>query len=91
MNRMNNRKAYYNYEILEKIEAGIQLYGPEVKSIVQQKCNLSDAYAIIENGECWLVNFHVSKFDEASYNNVDVRRKRRLLLHNREIKKLKRR
>lgn len=85
----DNRQARYLYEILETYQAGIELQGTEVKSIRQGKANLRDGYAIIRNGEAWLINVHISPWGKASdYFNHEPRRTRKLLLHKEEIRKL---
>ena len=85
----DNRKARFLYEILETYEAGIQLMGTEVKSIRGGKINLQDGYALIRNGEVWLINVHISPYTTSSqYFNHDPRRTRKLLLHRQEIRKL---
>jgi SsrA-binding protein len=85
----DNRKARYLYEILETYEAGIQLMGTEVKSIREGKANLQDGYALIRNGEAWLLNVHISPYTgSGEYFNHDPRRTRKLLLHRQEIRKL---
>ncbi|PAX45666.1 SsrA-binding protein [Brunnivagina elsteri CCALA 953] len=77
------------YEILETYEAGIQLAGTEVKSIRTGKANLQDGYALIRNGEAWLLNMHVSPYTQSSaYFNHEPRRTRKLLLHRKEIRTL---
>lgn len=84
-----NRKARHDYEILETYEAGIALFGTEVKSIRSGGANLKDSYADISNGEIYINNFHISpyKFSDAAFNH-DPYRKKKLLLHKREIRKL---
>ena len=85
----DNRQARYLYEILETYEAGIELKGTEVKSIRKGQANLRDGYALIRNGEAWLLNVHVSPHTTAShFFNHDPRRTRKLLLHKQEIRKL---
>jgi SsrA-binding protein len=85
----DNRQARFRYEILETYEAGIELKGTEVKSIRAGKVNLRDGYALIRNGEAWLLNAHISPYESSSdYFNHDPRRTRRLLLHKKEIRKL---
>lgn len=85
----DNRQARFLYEILETYEAGIELKGTEVKSIRDGKANLKDGYALIRNGEAWLLNVHISPHSTASqYFNHDPRRTRKLLLHKQEIRKL---
>lgn len=83
-----NRKAEHDYFISQRIEAGISLVGTEVKSLRLGKANLTDSYASIIQGEVWLINAHISKFDQGSFNNHDPLRKRRLLLKRSEIRKL---
>jgi len=83
-----NRKARHDYTVLETIEAGLVLTGTEVKSLRQGNANLVDSYAEIKNGEVWLRGMHISPYDQGSYNNVDPRRSRKLLLHRKEIRKL---
>lgn len=85
----DNRKARFLYDILETYEAGLQLMGTEVKSIRAGKVNLQDGYALIRNGEAWLINVHISPYTSSSqYFNHDPRRTRKLLLHRQEIRKL---
>ena len=85
----DNRQARYLYEILETFEVGIELKGTEVKSIRQGKANLQDGYALIRNGEAWLINVHISPHATAGeYFNHEPRRTRRLLMHRGELRKL---
>jgi SsrA-binding protein len=85
----DNRQARFLYEILETYEAGIQLTGTEVKSIRAGRANLQDGYAIVKNGEAWLLNVHISPYNQSSeYFNHDPRRTRKLLLHRKEIRTL---
>ncbi len=85
----DNRQARYLYEILETYEAGIQLTGTEVKSIREGKVNLQDGYALVRNGEAWLINLHISPYSgSGQYFNHEPRRTRKLLLHRQEIRKL---
>jgi SsrA-binding protein len=85
----DNRQARFRYEILDTYEAGIELKGTEVKSIRLGKVNLRDGYALVRNGEVWLLNAHVSPYEQASqYFNHDPLRTRKLLLHRQEIRKL---
>ena len=84
----NNRKARYNYFFSEFFEAGIALKGSEVKSLRDGKANISEAYAIDEQGEIFLLNSHIPSYKESSYNNHDPKRNRKLLLNKREIDKL---
>lgn len=83
-----NRKAFHEYEIHTRYEAGLSLVGTEVKSLRLGKIQMSDAYAVVEGGEVFLVNLHISPYDMASRENHDPIRKRRLLLTKREIRKL---
>lgn len=83
-----NRKARHDYAVLETVEAGIALKGTEVKSLRLGNANLTDSYAMVKNGEIWLLGTHVSPYDRGSYSNVDPRRDRKLLLHRKEIRKL---
>jgi len=83
-----NRKASHEYFIDEAFEAGLVLTGPEVKSLRDGRANLVDAYARIQNGEVWLYNMHISPYPFARHVELDPTRKRKLLLNNREIKKL---
>ncbi len=85
---VTNRKARHQYHILETIEAGIVLQGTEVKSLRQGKVNLGDAYAKIKDGEIWLVEMHISPYEQGNVFNHEPRRPRKLLLHKREIKRL---
>ncbi len=83
-----NRKAWHDYTILNKLEAGIELKGAEVKSIREGKVSLSDAHAVIEGGQVLLRNLHISPYKMATDVDQDPLRTRRLLLHKREIRKL---
>lgn len=83
-----NRKASFEYFLLEHIEAGISLQGSEIKSIKNGQMSLAEAYVEIKNGEAWLINANVAPYNQASRNNHDPIRPRRLLLHKREIRKL---
>ena len=84
-----NRKARYDYEIEETYEAGIVLTGTEIKSIRNGKVNIKDSYAIIKNDEIYLLNTHISLYEEGNRFNHDENRTRKLLLHKKEIFKLK--
>jgi SsrA-binding protein len=83
-----NRKAHFNYQILEKYEAGLSLLGTEVKSLRAGNANLSDAYAIIRNDEAFLLNCHIGAYPHAGPFNHEPLRTRKLLLHRHEIEKL---
>ncbi|MBM4399327.1 MAG: SsrA-binding protein SmpB [Candidatus Cloacimonetes bacterium] len=89
MKSIKNRKAEHNYYIIQSVEAGIVLTGTEIKSIRAGRVNFKDSYARIEEGECWLMNMHISPWEKASYFNHDPERKRKLLLKKHEIKRLK--
>lgn len=88
MIEINNRKAKFDYEIVDTIEAGIALKGTEIKSIRNGNANLKDSYAIVRNGEVFLLNMFVSEYKEGNQFNHDETRTRKLLLHKREILKL---
>ena len=83
-----NRKARFNYEIIETYEVGIELKGTEVKSIRAGKVNLKDSYAGIKNGEVYVYSMHISPYEQGNIFNVDPLRVRKLLLHKHEIRKL---
>jgi SsrA-binding protein len=84
----DNRKAFHDYQILETFEAGIALLGTEVKGIREGQANLRDSYARVDNGEVWLFNVHINPYSHRGYVDHDPKRKRRLLLHKYEIRKL---
>ena len=84
----NNKKAYHDYFIEEKYEAGIELFGTEVKSIRQGKCSIKEAYVSIDNGEAFVEGMNVSPYEKGNIFNREPLRRRRLLLHKREIMKL---
>ena len=84
-----NRKAFRDYEILERVEAGIILTGGEVKSLRAAKADLSDSFARIEENEISLYNMNIANYAQASYMNLEPKRIRRLLLHHKQIQKLK--
>ncbi len=83
-----NRKAWHNYSIAEEIEAGMVLLGTEVKSLRSGAANLKDAYGRIENGELFIHQMHISHYPFAYYDNHDPERKRKLLLHKSELKRM---
>lgn len=85
---VENRQARFNYEILEKFEAGISLAGTEVKSIREGKANIKEAYADIRNGEVFLVGAHISPYSHGNITNHNPLRERKLLLKSSEIKRL---
>ena len=84
-----NKKAKFNYFIEDEIECGIVLTGTEIKSIRSGKANIKDSYAVIKNNEVFIINMHISKYDEGNIFNHDENKTRKLLLHKNEIKKLK--
>ena len=84
----DNRKAFFDYHILDTFEAGIVLGGTEVKGIREGKANLRDSYARVESGEVWLYNVHINPYSHRGYADHDPKRKRKLLLHRAEIRKL---
>ena len=86
--KIKNSNAFRNYELIEKYEAGISLAGTEVKSIVKGKANISDSYAVIKNGEAYILNMHVSPYEFGDRDNKEPNRNRKLLLHKKEILKI---
>lgn len=83
-----NRKARHEFEVLETVEAGIELKGPEVKSLRAGQVSFQDSFARVERGEVWLHSLHISPYEQANRFNVDPVRARRLLLNRSEIRKL---
>lgn len=83
-----NRKAYHDYEVLETYEAGIVLRGTEVKSLRESQVNFKDCYAAVDNGEAWLIGCYISPYHHGTDANHDPERKRKLLLHRKEIQRL---
>ena len=83
-----NRKARFNYFIDREIEAGIVLTGTEIKSIRKGSANFNDAYITIKNGEAFIINMYISKYEEGNRNNHEERRSRKLLLHKSELRKI---
>jgi SsrA-binding protein len=84
----DNKKARFNYTLEDTLEVGMELQGSEVKSLREGACQLKDSYVIIQKGELFLVNAHISQFKASSYNNHEPERKRRLLAHKHEIERL---
>ena len=84
----DNRRARYDYEIIQTFEAGIALQGSEVKSLRTGHTNLAEAYATMKNGELWLINSNIPEYREANRFNHEPKRPRKLLLHKKEIEKL---
>ena len=85
-----NRRALHDYEIMETYEAGIALKGCEVRSLRDNNCQLTDCFAIIRNGEVWMHGVHIPPFKNGNLANVDPDRKRKLLLHRKQIRDLDR-
>ena len=83
-----NRKAWHTYTILDKWEAGLELRGTEVKSLRNGQVQMADSYARVEGGEIFLVGLNISPYEKTAYDNHEPTRKRKLLLHRREIRKL---
>ena len=83
-----NRRARFDYEIIETWEAGIALTGTEVKSLRNGKAQITDAYGIVKDGEVWLLNLHIAPYEQGNRFNHEATRTRKLLLHSREIKKM---
>jgi len=85
---VKNKKAFFQFEILETFEAGIVLTGTEIKSIRQNKASMVDAYCKFIEGELWLTGMHISEYTFGTYNNHDPKRERKLLLNRIELRKL---
>ena len=83
-----NKKAYHDYFVLEKLEAGIELFGTEVKSIRQGKINLKDSWCFVKDGEMFVNGMHISPYEHGNIFNRDPLRTKRLLLHKKEIRRL---
>lgn len=83
-----NRKARHEYEIVDTYEAGIELKGPEVKSLRDGHVSFQDAFARVDNGEAWLYSLHISPYEQANRHNQDPLRPRKLLLHRRQIEEI---
>lgn len=83
-----NRKAFHDYHIEDKFEAGMSLLGTEVKSLREGRANLKDSYVIIKEGEAYILNCHISPYSHGNLQNHDPLRTRKLLLHKRELSKL---
>ena len=83
-----NKKAYHDYHVLDEIEAGIVLLGTEVKAIREHRVNLKDSFARVQGGEVWLENCHIGAYEHGNRENHAPRRRRKLLLHRREINKI---
>ena len=85
---IKNRKATFDYEIIETFTAGIVLTGTEIKSIRQGKCGLTDTYCMVINGEIWVKNMYIAEYSFGSYNNHTTHRDRKLLLNRKEIRRI---
>lgn len=83
-----NKKAYHDYFVLDTYEAGIELYGTEIKSIRQGRVNLKDSFCSVDDGEMFAIGMHVSPYEQGNIFNRDPMRKKRLLLHKKEIMRL---
>ncbi len=86
---VKNKKAYFDYTILKEIEAGISLVGSEIKSVRNGSIDLKDSYVVFKDNEAYALNIYIAKYEEANNFNHDERRSRKLLLHKKEINKLK--
>jgi len=86
--RVDNRRARFEYEFLERLEAGIVLTGTEIKSIRTGQISITEAYARVRDGELWLYGMHIPPYKEGSFSNVEPTRPRKLLLHRKEIDRL---
>lgn len=87
---IKNRRAYFDYEILEKYTAGLQLFGTEIKSIRESKASLADTYCQFVGNELWVKQMHIAEYRFGSYANHEVKRDRKLLLTHKELRKLHR-
>ncbi|MDD2283999.1 MAG: SsrA-binding protein [Paludibacter sp.] len=85
---IKNKRATFDYEIIERYTAGLQLFGTEIKSIRDGKASLTDTYCTFLNNELWVKNMHIATYFFGTYNNHDVRRDRKLLLNKKELNKL---
>ncbi|MFP4011575.1 MAG: SsrA-binding protein SmpB [Spirochaetaceae bacterium] len=85
-----NKRAYFNFEVIDSIECGIELVGTEVKSIRGRRFSFADSYARVKDGEIWLEGLHISEYSHGNIHNHDPVRPRRLLAHKQEIRRLKR-
>ena len=86
----HNRKARFNYSVIDSLECGVELKGTEVKSLKEGKFSFGDSYARIERDELWLVGLHITPYSHGNRFNVDPDRTRRLLAHKQEIRRLRR-
>jgi SsrA-binding protein len=88
---IKNKRAYFDYELLEKLIAGIELTGTEIKSIRMGKVSLADTYCFFKNNELWVKGMRISEYDQGSYNNHEPYRERRLLLKRKELNRFEKR
>jgi len=88
MNKIVNKKAYFEYHILKDFTAGIQLFGSEVKSLRQGNANIGDGFCYVWDNEVFVKNIYISKYEESSYMNHEERRDRKLLLNKKEIREI---
>lgn len=86
---IQNKKAWHNFELVEKVEAGIVLLGTEVKSLRERQCDLEGSYARLTDGEIWLLGCKIAPYERGGYTNHDPLRKRKLLLHKAQIRKIR--
>ena len=89
--RIRNKKARFNYDLLESFDAGIKLQGTEIKSIRMGKASIAEGFCEVKDGEIYIVNMHINEYDWGTHNNHKIRRDRKLLLTKNEIKKLEKR
>lgn len=85
---IRNRRASFEYSFLEKLVAGMQLTGTEIKSIREGKANINDAFCVFQKDELWVRNMHIAHYFDGTYNNVEEKRDRKLLLNRSELRKL---
>jgi len=85
---LRNRKARHEFEVIDELEAGLALEGAEVKSLRAGRASFNDAYAVVEDGELWLHNLHISPYESAHIDLPDPLRRRKLLVHHRELQRL---
>ena len=86
---INNKKAYFNYYVEKEVESGIVLTGTEIKAVRKGSANIKDAYIRIKNNEVFIINMYIAKYEAGEFFNHDETRERKLLLHKKEISKLK--
>lgn len=83
-----NKRAFHEYEVMDRFEAGLVLTGTEVRSLRENNCQMTDSFALVREGEIWLHNVHIPPFAQGNINNPDPDRKRKLLLHKKQIRML---